>query len=24
VDNGKMLETVGVTAVQHRKSGTYY
>ncbi|QKD82872.1 flavin oxidoreductase [Thermoleptolyngbya sichuanensis A183] len=24
VDNGKVLETVGVTAVQHRKSGTYY
>lgn len=24
VDNGKMLETVGVTAVQHRKSGTQY
>jgi flavorubredoxin/flavin reductase (DIM6/NTAB) family NADH-FMN oxidoreductase RutF len=24
VDNGKLLETVGVTAVQHRKSGTYY
>jgi flavorubredoxin/flavin reductase (DIM6/NTAB) family NADH-FMN oxidoreductase RutF len=24
VDNGKVLEAVGVTAVQHRKSGTYY
>lgn len=24
LDNGKVLETVGVTAVQHRKSGTYY
>lgn len=24
VDNGKVLETVGVTAVQHRKSGTQY
>ncbi|MBF2076813.1 MAG: diflavin flavoprotein [Synechococcales cyanobacterium C42_A2020_086] len=24
VDNGKVLEAVGVTAVQHRKSATYY
>lgn len=24
VDNGKVLETVGMTAVQHRKSGTQY
>lgn len=24
VDNGKVLETVGVTAVQHRKAATYY
>ena len=24
VENGKVLETVGVTAVQHRKAATYY
>lgn len=24
IDNGKVLESVGVTAVQHRKSGSYY